>query len=179
MCVWVCVCVCGCLKGCVCMDVCMYVRTCLGPFSQQLHDWGRMSVEGQQDSSLTALLFQQKWCQRSMLEMCCWVQEVSHPTALQVVEDLYLVCPRRISITFYPPTSSGFTFSPFSRYLLTQTWEQRRLYFLISAQSIQTWWCIDLSAAWTFNPRCTFSRGHSAPEHMCKCTVWNVRGQCS
>lgn len=37
-------------EGCVCVCV----------FSQQLHDWGRMEVEGHQGSSLTVVLFQQE-----------------------------------------------------------------------------------------------------------------------
>lgn len=131
-------------EGCVCARVC--VCMCVGPFSQQLHDWGRMSVEGHQDSSLTALLFQQRWWQRSMLEICCWVQEVFHPTALQVVEDLYLVCPRRISITSCPP-QLPVLHSVHLPDICSRRPESTD--FLISAQSIQTWWCIDFTAALT------------------------------
>lgn len=54
---------------------------------------------------------------------------------------------------FLPSTTAIFTVSQFARYLLMQTWERTRLYVLISAQSIQTWWSIDFTAALTFHPR--------------------------
>lgn len=54
---------------------------------------------------------------------------------------------------FLPSTTAIFTSNQFARYLLMQTWEHIHPHFLISAESIQTWWFIDFTAGLIFNPR--------------------------
>lgn len=105
--------------------------------------------------------------------MCCRVQEGFLPHSLASCEATIFSLPQKNINQFLPSTTASFTFSPFARYLLTQAWEHRRLYFLISAQSIQTWWCIDFTAGLTLTQEhrhlCTFSCGHSGPGAHVEC----------